>query len=162
MAVSAIQNNSNQASYTKMALLGGVGGYALKYILPVGPVQKDAEFSAYIDTVRKEASQAKIREIDMIRNAEPRTLAQDAFVSMLDKKELTPDKIRNLGDPLPGEVRSIITKVNDKAREVKAFGQELFSKVAKQIRPAQRYIAGGVAIGLASAFVYNVLGKMNK
>lgn len=161
MAVSAIQKN-NQASYTKAALLGGVGGYALKYVLPVNQVEKDAQFSMFIDGVRKEATQAKIREIDMIRNTAPKTLAQDTFISMFDKQELTPSKINGLKEPLPGQIRAIITQINDKAREVKAFGQELFSAVAKQVRPASKYIAGGVAIGAATAFVYNVLGKMNK
>ena len=80
-----VQRVENQKSYLgdgiKSAAIGAVGGYAAKYLLPITKQEKDADYRAIINSIKKNAIETKINFTDALKNSPNKSLAQDAFVS---------------------------------------------------------------------------------
>lgn len=164
MAVEAIQLNkhdSNQAhaSYLKAGALGALTGYSLKYILPVSKVEKELKNDEFFVELKKTVKEARLKEIEAIRNSKTKTEATDVFISMVDKKEIKASKLKELKEPIAIEVKKLIIRVNDKARAVKAVGNEIFTAMTKHIRPTKTFVAAGVGVACAGALVYNLLAR---
>lgn len=163
MAIRAVQTDENRtkhASYTKAAVIGGVGGYALKYLLPITPQEKDDRFGLYLDDLKTHVKEAKLKEIEAIRNLPSKTLAEDTFIGLFDKKEVSASRINGLKEPLASGVVDIITRINDKGRVAKESSREIFKAVTKHIRPTSTFVSTGASITLAAAFMYNTLQRL--
>lgn len=154
MAVEAVQSNqqkSHQASYIKSAVAGGLGGYALKYVLPLTPQEKDEKFFNDINGVKEIL---KTKEINEIRKSPLRTDAQDEFVKLIDNNEIKFSKFSGKTGLI-----EFLSHFNMRAREA---AKKIVTTYNKDIRPANSFIAIGAGFALATAFVYNVLGKMQE
>ena len=165
MTVNAIKTNESKpkhASYLKAAALGGLCGYTLKHALPVTPQEKDEYFDKFLEDLKKQTNETKQKEINAIRNSQNRTLAEDKFISLVDKNEVKMSKIKEIQEPLASQVMDIITKINDKGRATIASSKEVYKAVTKYIRPANTFIALGAGIALAGAFLYNTLKRFSE
>ena len=165
MTVNAVQKNENKshsASYIKSATIGGLGGYALKYILPVMPQEKEEHFDSFLTDLKKQVRESKLKAIDDIRNSPDKTLAADSFIRLVDKNELKASKIKELKGPLSFDVMDIVTQINDKGREVKACGKETFTALTKHVRSSSTFVTTGIGVAFVAAFVYNAFGKFSE
>ena len=165
MAVNAIQKNENKSQHVsiiKSAAIGGLSGYALKYILPIMPHEKNERFDSFLSELKNQVRETKLKEIDAIRNSQTKTLAADKFISLVDKNEVKISKIKALKGPLSGQVMGIITQINDKGREVKACGKETLTALTKHIRPAGTFVTLGASVAVFAAFIHNTLGKFSE
>lgn len=92
MKTNAIQSNENSFStIMKTSAIGGVAGYAAKYMLPLTSDEMDDEFKGAIEIIRKESNKAKAKSIETLRNIPDKTLAQDTFIKMVDAENVTID-----------------------------------------------------------------------
>jgi len=163
MTVNAIQKNeytSQKMSYLKSALIGGLSGYALKYALPITQHEKDERYSFYLEQLKNQVRESKLKTIEAIRNSQPKTLETDNFIRLVDKKEVKISKIKALESPLSSQVGEIVNLVNDKGREVRAYGKETLKALTKHIRPTKTFVATGAGIAITTAFIYNTIVKL--
>ena len=166
MVVSAVQktdNRSHHASYIKSAVYGGVGGYALKWALPVSQSEKDVQDSYFLDEARKQESAkfAKSNYMDSIRLSETKTPAQQEFFALYDSGKLNSATIRGYKEPLNTQIKDFVKTVNKIGREAKQLADDVVTLIVKNIRPKKAYIAAGAGFAVAAAFVCNVLNKMS-
>lgn len=164
MAVDAVQTNNrtNQASYIKSATVGALSGFALKHILPLTKEEKDAQLSLKLDTEKK-AREAKLAEIKVIEKNKANIEGADVFIKNLQEPGgINAWKVKALEEPKKSQVLALVSRVNDKAREVKAEGRKIVTAIKKYLRPTKTFVAAGAGVALAVAFVYNVLGKMQE
>jgi hypothetical protein len=165
MTVNAINTNDNKrknASYLKAITIGGASGYVLKHILPITPQEKDERYSLFLHDLKRQTRDAKLKEIGAIRNSQTRTLAEDAFISLIDKKEITVSKVREIPEPTASSVLKIIAQVNEHGRIAKETAKEVFTAVTKHIRPTTTFLGMGAGVAVATAFVYNTLGRFSE
>lgn len=163
MAVDAVQKNeykTQRASYVKAGVYGAVGGYALKGILPLNQEEKDDKFVR--DFVNGALGAQKSKRIDNIRNLKEKTAAQDEFIKLVDNKPISASKVKGYQEPLKSQILEVIAGVNDAARELKSFSQKAIVALTKLLRPSKTFMAAGAGIAIATAFVYNVLGKISE
>lgn len=71
-------------SMGKGVVIGGVAGYAAKYMLPLSEAEKDNEYKIVTNDIKRQAGRSKGIPIEAIRNLETRTPAQDVFLKMVD------------------------------------------------------------------------------
>ena len=164
MSVNAINTNDNKrsdVSYLKALAIGGLGGYALKHILPITQHEKDGRYRLYLDNIKKQVTETKLKEIEAIRNYGNKTLAEDTFINMVDKNEINLPKLRAIQEPTASGVLKIITEVNNKGRIAKESAKEVFTIVTKHIRPTKSFFAMGAGVAVATAFVHNTLGRFS-
>ncbi len=71
-------------SMGKGVVIGGVAGYAAKYMLPLSEAEKDNEYKIVTEEIKRQAGRSKGIPIEAIRNLETKTPAQDVFLKMVD------------------------------------------------------------------------------
>ena len=80
-----VQRVENQKSYLgdglKSAAVGAVGGYVAKYLLPITKQEKDADYKAIINNIKRNAIKSKSEFVEALKNVPQKSLAQDAFVT---------------------------------------------------------------------------------
>lgn len=165
MAVIPVQKNETKSpsvSYIKSAVIGGLTGYTLKYVLPITKEEKDDFYKSFLEKMHKEVTEAKAKEIEAIRNTKSRTLAEDAFISIVDKHGVKTSEIKRLKEPLAFDVMKIVSKINEKGKEVKTYEKEVFKAITKRIRPTRTFVGIGVTAALATAFARNVVKKLSE
>lgn len=160
MVVSAIQNNNTKKSgninYLGAATLGGLTGYALKYILPITPQEKDANFKAELAQIEAEAKQTRINDIEAIRKIAKKDLAQDTFISLYDKGKLDIENINNLDEPLKIKVKSLFFETSENADYLLKRRTKSLQALVKGIRPTVTFAAIGVFSAISVALYHNI------
>lgn len=159
MAVSAIQNNNNNRrykskSYLGSAALGAMTGFSLKWLLPLTPQEKDEIYSAKLDKLKHDSKLEAIKTVSKSKDA-----GVDTFNSYIKSKK--PYSVFNMEKPEKNIIIKFLKSVNKNARALFEEGSDLIVLGIKKIRPAKVFILTGIAIGLASAFVGNVINRMS-
>ena len=159
MAVSAIQENNNNKS-RKMGTIASVvvggfaGGYS-KYLLPLNPPEKnDPRYTDKIKEIKTRAKQAKIAEIESIKNSN--AAGADVFTKIINSGNINIAEIKKLDENVARQVIKLITQINNEAREVFQQGKSELIATTKAIRPARAFIAIGAGAGLLIATVNNI------
>ena len=159
MAVSAIGKNDNtnsgNISYLKSIAVGVLTGYSLKYILPVTLQEKDEHFNAALNGIKTKAKEAKLQEIEAIKQIKPKTKEADTFIKMHDSNKLSLSEIKKDND-----VIKLIKKINAKSRNIKIQGRKALNGATKAIRPTGVFLVTGAVVGFAVALTCNILNIM--
>ena len=165
MAVSAIQNNNSKnnhkTSYLKAAGLGALGGYALKYIIPVAPQERDESYSLALDEIKIEKQAAKAKEIASIRNITDNVPAADEFIKICDNKDVKPSKYRMFRSTKNKNVIDYLTQVNNAGKKVNIIERIALDAKIKRFRSTKDFALIGATFALSMAFISNVLVKMS-
>ena len=157
------RDGSMLGNVVKGVTLGGMTGYASKYVLPVQTTEKASKmYQDAMTIIRRESKNLKGGFIDKIRNLPDKTLAQDTFLKMVDtdngKRSLTGMRkmMRELKPHDRLELKNIISTVNNYAtRMYKNHVTAYQVGVTKRIRPG--FVGLGAFLGFAAAVAYNVM-----
>lgn len=171
MKTNAIQSNETSfPTIMKTSALGGVAGYAAKYMLPLTSDEMDDEFKGAIEIIRRESKKAKAKSIDTLRNIPEKTLAQDTFIKMIDvKNEEGLSKIgrafkmkkvfeeAKLTDADKVQLKSIMSSVNEKAANMFKRCSSAYEGAVKKTRQTGMFVAAGIAAGFIAGLAHNIL-----
>lgn len=168
MAVDSLQKNQNsptQVSYLKYAATGALGGYALKYLVPVTYSERDEDYNAILKENQENAAKQKTDEIEKIRHSgrhsAKRTESTDTFIRMYDGNTLTPENIHKLESPLKENVLNMLNKLNSQSQELITKGKRNLDAVTKSIRPTHVFAGTGLIIGFLTAVGTNILRRID-
>lgn len=144
MALREVQ--SNQGSYQGPSILtptviGGLSGYAAKWLLPLNSAEKDGEYNAALDNLHEIGQKARNEEIEAIRAIKHQIEGRDEFIRSVDAKEVKP----NLSWP----AKDLLARVENRAEEAKNSHLDELTTKLKRLRPAETFILLGAGIGLA-------------
>lgn len=175
MAIKTQTVESNQNNFTTIAkatALGGVGGYALKWVYPLTSDEKDDEFRAVINIIKKESKKAKHKAIEDIRKIPQKTLAQDTFIKIVDSNEAlkkakpTANVVENtykmlqkahLTDTDKIQFNNIISAVQSRSHNFCKQCTNAFERVTKAKRSTPWFIAAGAVAGFVAGLGNNIL-----
>ncbi len=161
MAVRAVQRDPNERagsmSYISSAIIGGISGYTLKWVLPITNQEKDKEFYAELKDIAKEAFEKKKIEIEKIRTSKPRETFQDEFIKLYDAKKLNITEIRKLPNSVSDKVMGLFARINEKILGLKTVRKKHLIDSTKGIRPASVFISAGVCAGILIAVISNMI-----
>lgn len=144
MALREVQ--SNQGSYQGPSILtptviGGLSGYAAKWLLPLNSAEKDGEYNNQLENLHEVGQKARNEEIEAIRATKHEIEGRDEFIRSVDTKEVKP----NLSWP----AKDLLSRVERKAEEAKIDHLDELTTKLKRLRPAETFILIGAGIGLA-------------
>ena len=147
---------------------GAGAGYILKNTLPVTQTENDFSIKAIRMASNKIANRDMVASIKKSAKLENRdlTLAQDAFVSMIEKKKGNEGflpanilkKVKDLDKKVPGsgqEYKDIIDKVNSVARKKSERFVRLCKRMIKEERPLAGFVIPGAIVGFVAGIVVN-------
>lgn len=171
MKTHAIHSNEKTfPTIVKATAIGGVAGYAAKYMLPLTSDEMDDEFKGAMNIIKTESKKAKAKSIDTLRKIPNKTLAQDTFIKMVDvenneslskigrafkmKKVVEEAK---LSDADKIQLRSIISNVNEKAGDMFKRCAKAYEGAVKRTRHTGMFVAAGVVTGFAAGLAHNIL-----
>ena len=167
MTVSAVgqRDHSHLNTIIRSTAVGTAAGYAAKYLWPV--TEQEATLSdkkGLLNYCRKYTNRAIAREY---RGNKDITVAQDAFVKMVDanekdafKTEKLAQKVLALGgeDSKHGkEFRGIIRNVNESSNQAFRRWFIAYKHTLKKVRPVVPFLVTGAGIGFLTGFTHNVL-----
>lgn len=164
MTVSAVQkngtNNAGRASYLGYAVLGGLTGYALKYIIPLNKQEKnDENYKADLKKIDNDTEEFKLNKIQELKMTAKNDLAEDTFIKMYDAKTLDAVQINKLNKPLSTQVMNIFAEITEEAEQFRNMKTESLLAYTKQIRPSGAFIAIGITSALVCAILHNIFQK---
>lgn len=166
MVVRAIQNDSNEnsgkLSYIGSAIVGAVGGYSLKWALPITSHEKDERYNSELLKIKSKMKQARLDEIELIRREALITPGADEFLKIHDKGELLYHEIKKSKVSLADKLMNLLTRVNDSAIKAKIIGTQTVVAFTKYIRPTWAFVAIGTGIALGSTFIHNIYKQASK
>ena len=171
MKTHAIHSNENTfPTIMKASAVGGLTGYAAKYMLPLTSDEMDDEFKGAIDLIKEHSKKAKAKSITALRKIPDETPAQDTFIKMIDvENEAGVSKIgrafkmkkvfeeAKLSDADKIQLRSIITNVNEKAGDMFRRCASAYEGAVKKTRHTGAFVAAGVAAGFLVGLAHNIL-----
>ena len=138
MAVEVVQNNnSGRISYTKAAAIGAIGGYALKWAIPITTQEKDKRYNATL---------IKIKNINLDE--------VDVFVRLQDNK-LSSSKIKEINKILLSEIKNSV-KITKKVAE------KFLVAFTKSIRPTKTFVSVGVGLTVGATVIHNIFYQIAK
>jgi len=86
MSIQPVQENKSYlGDGIKSALIGGTMGYVSKYALPLTAQEKDVDYQKIVETIKRNATNAKKAFVRSIKDVETRTLSQDTYIKLTDK-----------------------------------------------------------------------------
>jgi hypothetical protein len=161
MSLRAVQKNnpdksSRKNNYINYLSAGAVGGYALKWLIPLTKQEKDSLFLSGLKKIAVESVQAKRDEIEIIRTTKPKIDGADTFIKMYDNKKLHLGEIKKLKQPLSNKVMQLYLIVNNKSKDVKEVGYKKLVDSTKGLRPTGVFIILGICVGALIAFMKNL------
>lgn len=158
MSVNVVRrNDESHTSYLKSAALGALTGYALKYMLPLTPQEKDDTYVNSLKELKDKAKNIRLAEIEAIRKKEHKSEAEEVFLKIYDAKKLKNLGDQNLSEHLLSKVIEIRAKVNNDALRALNHGKKTLEALTKSIRPTSVFVLIGAAIGILAAFGNNIL-----
>lgn len=166
MAVRAIQNdtneNSGKLSYIGSAIVGAVGGYSLKWGLPVTSQEKDERYHDELSKVRIGVKKARMDEAELIRKEASTIVGADEFLRLYDNKKLIHTEIKKYKGSLAEKLTSLLIRVNNSAIIARDIGIKKIIFYTKSIRPTGSFIAIGTGVALLIALVHNIYKEASK
>lgn len=166
MAVRAIQNdtneNSGKLSYIGSAAVGALGGYSLKWIVPLTANEKDERYRSELSKIRLEAKKARMDEFELIKKEASKIPGADEFLHMYDNKKLLYTEIKKRKGSLSENLSSLLARVNNSAINARDIGIEKLTSLTKSIRPTGAFIALGIGLALGIALINNIYKVASK
>lgn len=163
MSINAVQNNSNNNShitgYIASAAVGSIGGYTLKWMLPVTKSEKDERYNLELASLKKEARQAKIKELQTIGKDFLKSVGVDEFLSRYDDDAAeTAGKgiSKKTSAPLPENISELFKRVNEAANIAKEERIKKLNYYTKSIRSTGAFVLIGAAVGLLTTFFHRL------
>lgn len=161
MAVGAVQKNdtnkSGRANYLKFAAVGGLTGYALKYLIPVTSSEKnDENYKNELKKMQADADLTASNEIAAMRKFDKKTIIEDTFLKLHDAKTLNVTEINKLGQPLATQVSELYARVFDISEYLIDIRTKALTAYTKKIRSSFSFVAIGVVASVAGAIVHNI------
>lgn len=157
MSVDAVKENyksyTPRTSYLGAIGIGAIGGYALKWILPITPQEKDELYKTGISQARKVYWRTRNDEIEAIKKSKKKPEGADEFIKMYEKHKLTYAEIKKLNSP---KVQDLFNRINDYAMAAKSESRRKLIINIKGIRPAFTFTLIGAAIGFMVAIINNI------
>ncbi len=171
MKTHAIHSNENTfPTIVKASAVGGIAGYAAKYMLPLTSDEMDDEFKGAINIIREQSKKAKAKSIEALKKIPDKTPAQDTFVKMVAvENEAGVSKIgralkmkkvfenAKLTDADKIQLRSIISNVNEKAVDMFKRCTSAYEGAVKKTRSTGAFVAAGIAVGFLAGLAHNIL-----
>lgn len=166
MSVRAIQNdtneNSGKLSYIGSAIVGAVGGYSLKWGLPVTAQEKDERYRDELSKVRIGVKNARMDEVGLIRKEASKIVGADEFLHLYDNNKLIHTEIKKYQGSLSEKLTSLLARVNNSAIIARDIGIRKIISYTKSIRPTGAFIAIGTGVALITALVHNMYKEVSK
>lgn len=159
MSVNAVRSSDEpqHTSYLKSSALGALTGYALKYILPLTPQEKDDTYMRRLDEIKNKARNLRLKKIAILRAKEPKNEAEEVFLKLHDSKKLKNLGEQNLPEHLLSKVIELRAKINNSAQRALDHGSRSLEAVTKSIRPTGIFVFVGAAVGILMAFGNNAI-----
>lgn len=159
MTVNAVRSSEDphHTSYLKSFTLGALTGYALKYVLPLTPQEKDDAYMRRLDAIKNNARNIRLKKIEILRAKESKDKAEELFLKLNDAGKLKNLGEQNLPEHLLSKVIEIRAKINNSALLVLDKGRRSLVALTKSIRPTGTFILTGAAVGLLIAFGNNII-----
>lgn len=175
MKTNAIQTNEQKGSFStilKATTIGGLMGYASKYMLPLVDEEMDDEYRQTIKRIRIHTNDTKNRYLEEIRQIPNKTPAQDTFVKMLDvskEKNLTTTqkslkmrdviKAAKLNDTESAQLNFMLRNINNKAKVLTNKYIKAYEGVIKQKRSLAWLVIPGAIIGFSAGLIKNIINS---
>lgn len=168
MAVGVVQKNdtnkSGRANYLKFAAVGGLTGYALKYILPVTSSEKnDENYKIELKKMQADADMTASNEINAMKKFNNKTIVEDTFIKLHDAKKLNVTEINKLSQPLATQVSELYARIFDESEHIIERRTKALTAYTKKIRSSASFVSIGVLAATVGAVVHNIsLANSNK
>lgn len=170
MAISVTQKNQSHTRGINLPLagaVGAIGGYALKYSIPITKAEKDGRFKLSSDETRQIVKKFRLEEIEAIRSEKSQIAGADEFLKIVDKT--TSSKLKNtaaikkevkkLPLAIQKNIYSLWLRVNERSRDARAITQESTSAMIKKIRPTGVFVFGLGIIAILGSLTYNIIKR---
>lgn len=161
----------NQMSYINSTLVGGAGGLALKYLIPLSDEEKGIFRALRSEYTSKSFDNARRAMVDTLaeQNLTKKDPGVDLFVKRFNtqgkdaKKELMSGAFKSLSPEAKESFKKAELALNNvKAWSIRAYDHAAALVTKHSSRPTLGFIGFGAAVGLLSAFWYNVFQKIIK
>lgn len=164
MAIDAVKNNTpkKKTNCFNSTVIGGVTGYALKWIIPITKSEKDKSYLDELSLINMNSKKVRLEEIESIKKNLHKIPGADTFIKLNEQSKLCYREINKLNFPLRDNVEELFDRVNKAASEFKIEGERFLKLKTKDIRPTRAFIALGAAIGLFTALIRNVSKEIKK
>ena len=173
-AVGQDDTGSRLSTIVKSTAAGTAAGYATKWLWPVMKQEDTIDRKVMINYCRKVTNKAKANEF---KRAAQRTLAQDAFIEMVNKgyenipngelpktSVFKADEIAKRVEQLGGEksvggkeLRSIVRNVNESSKQMIRRFAVSYHVMLKKIRQPIPFLVAGAGVGFFTGFTHNVM-----
>ena len=184
MQVCVIKNTEpKRASLPLTGAFCGLVGYTLKHSLPIEVDEYNNYYpnktATLVDRNMKVARQEAIENIATA--ARKGNLAADLFVRKMnaeDEIKVSPtqellneekknldgikEQIKNATPEIKDAISHYTAQVAEKVKDAKQASGTLMEAAIKSKRPTSLYVIPGVVLGVAGAFVYNVIGAIRE
>lgn len=170
MTVSAVGKNDSSCLSTvaKSTAVGMAVGYSAKYFWPVNKQEIGNSQRKLIKLGQKIANEGKIEELTKLSQ---RTLAQDAFIKIVESdKNVVPKRafsmsnlektVESLGgkDSVNGkQFRAILKDVNSQAHQIAKRLNAAYGIILKYKRPAIPFLVAGAGTGFIAGIMKNIV-----
>lgn len=173
MAVEAVHNNGqNKTSYINSLAVGVMGGYALKWALPILPSENDKRYTDELNSIKKRATGVWEQEIEAIRIEGARNQGADEFIKMYDDlKEKNPkvksmkylftEEIKKFEAPSQLDLMSLLNRANNAYSNTKEKDIDGLKLNTKSIRPTGTFMTIGAFITLGIALFNNITKEVS-
>ncbi len=167
--VSCVNNSEPKVSMFNYAAMGALGGYALKYTLPLTEKEKNLynkdfftrEQTGLSTNIRKEF----IENIENAAKKNPENKVYSTFLAVVGKKG---ENVENLeknavfqksSKEIQNGVEQLMSSYSNISKDVKNFGEHTFNTLVKTARSAPLFIGVGALAGVVAAVGVNALNK---
>lgn len=140
MAVEVVQKNTNSGkiNYIDAAAIGAIGGYTLKWAIPITPQEKDKRYNTTLVAIEK-------KNLDGV----------DVYIRLQDEKKLSPTEIK--------QIKQILSeKFNNNVLKTKELGKQVLVSFTKSIRPTKTFLLLGTGLTVGTAIIYNIFKEIAK
>lgn len=189
MSVSVIKNTEPKNINIPLAAMAGAGaGLAARHILPVYKPEIDMVLFGESDVIRdnniKHARKKAVDEIvKMFRKDRDnealqlfleRTKASVKYSNAQENQSASAKaeavkmakaakaKIKAAPEEVQKEIKVLTEKVINKVRAARKLTEANLKTSVKQMRPFAPFLLPGIALGVVSAYIYNVVGTISK
>lgn len=179
---------SKNASISTAAVVGAAVGLAARQILPVRKPEIDAVLFGETDRIKtnniNQARKNAINEIvkmfskdkdnEALKLFLERTKASVKYANAFDEQNQKAKaeaskiakeakiKIKSAPTQVQKEIKKLTEQVINKVRAARLLSEGVIKSAVKQQRPYGAFILPAAALGVLSAFVYNVVGTINR
>jgi hypothetical protein len=155
MAVNAVQNK--KMSYTGATIVGAVGGYSLKWAIPVISGEKnDTSYSSKLSDITKNSQKSRKDEFEKIKKEAHELPYGDEFVKMNQNGDLDYSKLEGFKGTKQEALTNLLARLDDAATSVKEEGVKELNTKTKALRPTSTFVFLGILAGLLTAALYNI------